>query len=263
MKANFEQILDPATQSQTDTGYLRPYYKSSRAVNPSTFELTLSSPYSALLPVLSQAFFGIESPKAMARGLEANCQSPVGTGPFIVRQWNRGQSVELDRNPEYNSAPQDAKHQGPAYLEHVSWKFLEDGSVRFAAVQGRDADIIFNPPPQQKAALEADRNLVLQAFTHTGLPERHRAEHHPQAVRRQGGTPGVHPRRQRRSRGPKRLPRRVRLGAGPAVVDDAVPARGSARLLHIRPGQGERPAGFRRAGPRAMPMATAPRTADG
>src|SRR5689334_9459115 len=61
VQANFEQILDPATQSQTDTGYLRPYYKSSRAVDPSTFELTLSSPYSALLPVLSQAFFGIES----------------------------------------------------------------------------------------------------------------------------------------------------------------------------------------------------------
>lgn len=170
VQANFVQILDPATQSQTDTGYLRPYYKSSRAVDPSTFELTLSSPYSALLPVLSQAFFGIESPKAMARGLEANCQSPVGTGPFIVKQWIRGQSVELDRNPDYNPAPQDAKHQGPAYLEHVSWKFLEDGSVRFAAVQGRDADIIFNPPPQQKAALEADRNLVLQSFTHTGLP---------------------------------------------------------------------------------------------
>ncbi len=42
----------------------------------------------------------------------------------------------------YNSAPADAKHQGPAYLDHVSWKFLEDGSVRFGAVQGEGADII-------------------------------------------------------------------------------------------------------------------------
>lgn len=168
--ANFVQILDPATESATDAGYLRPYYESSRAVDPSTFELKLKSPYSALLPVLSQAFFGIESPKAMARGLEENCQSPVGTGPFIVRTWNRGQSVELDRNPDYNSAPADAKHQGPAYLDHISWKFIEDGSVRAAAVQGRDADIIFNPPPQQIAALAADPNLATQEFTHTGLP---------------------------------------------------------------------------------------------
>jgi peptide/nickel transport system substrate-binding protein len=81
-----------------------------------------------------------------------------------------GQSVELDRNPDYNSAPADAKHQGPAYLDHVSWKFLEDGSVRFAAVQGQGADIIFNPPPQQYAALKNDPNLALQEFTHTGLP---------------------------------------------------------------------------------------------
>jgi peptide/nickel transport system substrate-binding protein len=170
VKANFDQILDPATESLTDTGYLRPYYESSRPVDPSTFELKLKSPYSALLPVLSQAFFGIESPKALARGLDANCQSPVGTGPFVIKEWIHGQSVELDRNADYNSAPADAKHQGPAYLEHVSWKFLEDGSVRFGAVQGEGADIIFNPPPQQNAALKADPNLVLQEFTHTGLP---------------------------------------------------------------------------------------------
>jgi peptide/nickel transport system substrate-binding protein len=170
VQANFEHILDPATESATDAGYLKPYYESSRAVDPSTFEVKLKSPYSALLPVLSQAFFGIQSPKAMARGLDQNCQAPVGTGPFIVKAWNRGQSVELDRNPDYNSAPADAKHQGPAYLDHVSWKFIEDGSVRFAAVQGRDADIVFNPPPQQDAALQADPNLVLQEFTHTGLP---------------------------------------------------------------------------------------------
>ncbi|MCW2731894.1 MAG: peptide transporter [Mycobacterium sp.] len=170
VKANFDQMLDPATQSLTDTGYLRPYYESSRAVDPSTFELKLKSPYSALLPVLSQAFFGIESPKAMARGLDANCQSPVGTGPFVVKQWVHGQSVELDRNTDYNSAPADAKHQGPAYLDHVSWKFLEDGSVRFGAVQGEGADVIFNPPAQQNASLKADPNLSLQEFTHTGLP---------------------------------------------------------------------------------------------
>ena len=168
--ANFVQILDPATESATDAGYLRPYYESSKAVDANTFELKLKTPYSALLPVLSQAFFGIESPKAMARGLEQNCQSPVGTGPFIVKAWNRGQSVELVRNEDYNSAPQDAKHQGPAYLEKVTWKFIEDGSVRAAAVQGRDADIIFNPPPQQVAALKADPNLATQEFTHTGLP---------------------------------------------------------------------------------------------
>jgi hypothetical protein len=167
VKANFEHMLDPATQSLTDAGYLKPYYKSSRAVDPSTFELSLSTPYSALLQVLSQAFFGIQSPKALARGLDANRKSPVGTGPFIVKQWVHGKSVELDRNPNYNSAPPDAKHQGPAYLDHIGWKFLEDGSVRFAAVAGQGADLIFNPPPQQNAALKSDPNLVLQEFTHT------------------------------------------------------------------------------------------------
>jgi peptide/nickel transport system substrate-binding protein len=75
------------------------------------------------------------------------------------------------RNPDYNSAPADAKHQGPAYLDHVSWKFLEDGSVRFGAVQGDGADLIFNRPAAGRR-VEVRPDLVLQEFTHTGLPNR-------------------------------------------------------------------------------------------
>ena len=52
---------------------------------------------------VARGFFGIESPTAMARGLVANCQSPVGTGPFVVKQWIHGQSVELEKNAAYIS----------------------------------------------------------------------------------------------------------------------------------------------------------------
>src|SRR3954453_608008 len=116
VKANFEHSLDPKTQSSTNLIYLKPYYKSAKVIDDHTLRLELKKPYSPLLSVLSQAFLGIEAPKAMARGLKANCEAPVGTGPFIVKRWVHGQRVELVRNDAYNSAPANAKHQGPAYL---------------------------------------------------------------------------------------------------------------------------------------------------
>jgi peptide/nickel transport system substrate-binding protein len=171
VQANFNQILDPATQSATDTGYLDPYYSSTTVISPYSVEINLKAPYSPLLDVLAQAFFGIESPAAMARGLTANCQSPVGTGPFVVQSWVHGQSVTLTRNPGYHSAPENAKHQGPAYLSKITWKFLEDSSVRFAALQSGEAPVIFNPPPQDQAALKSDSSLSLLQFVHSGVPD--------------------------------------------------------------------------------------------
>lgn len=167
---NFTQELNPATQSTTDSGYLIPYYKSSRALDTYTVQLSLKRPDSPLLDVLGQAFFGIESPKAMARGLQPNCQSPVGTGPFIVQQWVHGQSITLVRNAGYNSAPANARHQGPAYLSQIVWRFLEEPSVRYAALLNSQANLIFNIPPQDQAAAQSNSQLTVQQFVHSGQP---------------------------------------------------------------------------------------------
>jgi len=167
---NFEQELNPATESSTDWGYLQPYYASSKALSTYTVQLNLKRPDSPLLDELAQAFFGIESPKAMARGLAANCQSPVGTGPFIVKQWIHGQSVTLVRNAHYNSAPANAEHQGPAYLSEITWRFLEEPSVRYAALENGQANLIFNIPPEDQTAAEHNPDLTVQQFVHSGQP---------------------------------------------------------------------------------------------
>jgi peptide/nickel transport system substrate-binding protein len=170
VKANFTQELAPATQSGTDLGYIKSYYVSTTTPDPYTAVVHLSRPYSPLLDVLAQAFFGIESPKALARPESANCQDPIGTGPFIVKSWVHGEQVTLVRNPNYNSAPANARHQGPAYLSAIDWKFLKDPSVRFAAVQSGQAQAIFNVPPEDNATAEADPDLSLLQFINSGNP---------------------------------------------------------------------------------------------
>ncbi|MGG7464167.1 MULTISPECIES: ABC transporter substrate-binding protein [unclassified Plantibacter] len=159
VKANVEHLQDPDTKSST--GYLAfGKVKQVDAVDAHTARFTLSSPDSALLESLSQPWNAIESPAGIARGMDANCEAPIGTGPFVVSKWVKQDRVDLTRNEDYNSAPADAAHQGPAYLAGITWRFIPDSASRFAALQAGEVDIIDNAQPDTIVQAEKTKTLV-------------------------------------------------------------------------------------------------------
>jgi peptide/nickel transport system substrate-binding protein len=142
---NFKYWLDGG--NGTVAAYLGDYYASSRAVDNLTLEVTLKSPYSPLLSVLGQGYFGIQSPTALSgRTTQENCEAPVGSGAFSVGQWKRGESITFNKNANYTSAPANAKHQGPAYVDSVVWSFVQDNTSRFGALSSGETDAIGEVP---------------------------------------------------------------------------------------------------------------------
>jgi len=157
--ANIAHLQDPDTASST--GYLAVQkVESVEAVDELTARITLSSPDSGLLDSLSQPWLAIESPTALERTQEVNCESPVGTGPFVVTKWNRQQSIILERNDDYSSPPADAAHGDVAYLDGIEWRFLPDSASRYAALQSGTVDVIDNVQPDTIVAAEEDDNIV-------------------------------------------------------------------------------------------------------
>lgn len=159
VKANIEHLQDPATQSST--GYLAvAKVQSVEAVDDTTARFHLSAPDSALLESLSQPWLAIESPAGLQRGVEENCESPIGTGPFTVESWTKQDRVTLVRNDDYNSAPADAGHDGAAYLDGIEWRFIPDSASRYAALQSGDVDVIDNVQPDVLVQAEDSDSLV-------------------------------------------------------------------------------------------------------
>nr|WP_221420774.1 ABC transporter substrate-binding protein [Conyzicola lurida] len=151
---NVAHLQDPATGSST--GYLAlQKVESVEVVDDSTARFVLSEPDSALLESLSQPWLAIESPTALARPQAENCESPVGTGPFVVTAWDRQESITLERNDDYTSPPADAAHEGPAYLDGIEWRFLPDSASRYAALQAGTVDVIDNVQPDTIVAAES------------------------------------------------------------------------------------------------------------
>jgi len=159
VEANVEHVQDPATGSST--GYLAlAKVKSVTADAPNTATFHLSSPDSALLESLTQPWLAIESPTALKRPQDVNCQKPVGTGPFMVKEWKKQDSITLVRNPHYTSPPADAKHSGEPYLNEIVWRFIPDSASRYAALQAGEVDVIDNAQPDTIVAAKKTKTLT-------------------------------------------------------------------------------------------------------
>ena len=152
--ANIAHLKDPETGSST--GYLAlAKVASVEQVDELTARVVMSEPDSALLDSLSQPWLAIESPRALERTEEENCESPVGTGPFVVGEWKRQSSITLERNDDYSSPPADAGHEGVAYLDTIEWRFLPDSASRYAALQAGTVDLIDNVQPDTIVAADS------------------------------------------------------------------------------------------------------------
>ena len=137
-------MQDPATASSTGYLALQSIDKAT-ATDDHTVTLSLSRPDSALLESFSQPWVGMESPKALQRTQAANCESPVGTGPFRITNWKHGDRVTLVRNTKYWGTTKPR-------LSGISWRFLPDSTSRYAALQSGQVDVIDNAQPDQLRA---------------------------------------------------------------------------------------------------------------
>lgn len=157
--------------NSTASAWLNGYYESVRAVDARTVELTLLEPYPLLAHNFTQAYFGIQSKQALeTRSDEDNCVAPVGSGAFIVEEWNRGRNIVLVRNDDYTSPPANALHAGPALVERIDWRFVPDATTRVAALQSGEVHAIYDVPGIQWSTLDA-ANYELHRYITPGRPQ--------------------------------------------------------------------------------------------
>ncbi len=78
---------------------------------------------------------------------------PVGTGPFTLERWDRGDRVVLKKNPDYHV-------KGLPKLERVTFRFIPDSNAALAALQAGDIDMMaFGLGPESVEVVRRAPNL--------------------------------------------------------------------------------------------------------
>ncbi|UNX53809.1 ABC transporter substrate-binding protein [Georgenia sp. TF02-10] len=170
VKANFDHIVDPDTASQYAAGLLGPY-ESTEVVDEYTVRVNFSAPFAAFLQAASTAYLGFYSPAALAAPDTLDtAEAAVGTGPFTLERYAKGQEVRYAKNPDYAWAPENAEHDGAAYLDELVFRFIPENSARLGALTSGQVDAAGAIPPANVEQVEGDDNLELTRADAPGMP---------------------------------------------------------------------------------------------
>lgn len=130
-------------------------YGSTKVVDEQTVEVRLSEPVASFLYNISIFPAFVVPKKLVEEQGDAFFKKPVGTGPYMVKEFVRGSHLTLERNPHY-------WEEGKPYLDEVRFNFAADSNSRMLAVKNGDAQIADGVPFSQIESLNSDAKLKLQ-----------------------------------------------------------------------------------------------------
>jgi peptide/nickel transport system substrate-binding protein len=133
--------------------YLGEVVNSVEAVDSETVKIVLNQPFSPLLNYLAMQNAAIVSPTALEKYKENFSQHPVGTGPFVFKEWERDAYIKLDANKDYwGKVP---------YVDELIFRVVPDVSSRLLELQKGTVCIVQSLNPDQTIALEGNPNVVI------------------------------------------------------------------------------------------------------
>ncbi|MGH3356837.1 MAG: ABC transporter substrate-binding protein, partial [Nocardioidaceae bacterium] len=101
-------------------------------VSPDTVRVVLEQPSNNWLFFMTTRIGAMFDPS----GVSDLANKPVGTGPYVLGEWNRGDSIVLRRRDAYWGEPPD--------LRSVTFKYFQDATSASNALLSEGADVIAN-----------------------------------------------------------------------------------------------------------------------
>jgi peptide/nickel transport system substrate-binding protein len=130
------------------------------APDENTVVVELAQPWAPFLSDVAMFNMSVIS-RAFAEGNEERLATEcMGTGPFALGEWRKGESLHLVKNPHY-------WEEGLPLLDEVLVTLVPDDNARILQLQGGELDGMMDVPFSRVAELQADPNLKVYFFPST------------------------------------------------------------------------------------------------
>ena len=122
------------------------------ALDQYTVQFSFCSPLPAFQQIAAFTPFGIQPEEHLASSGGSPLENPIGTGPFVLDTWNRGDSIVFSRNDNYWG--------DPAPYETLVFRWASEGAARLTELQAGTVDQITNVSPDSFDTVKNDSNLT-------------------------------------------------------------------------------------------------------
>ena len=139
-----------------------------KVVDPTTFEVTLSAPFSQFPLMLGYTAF-YPMPKAAFANIKAYELKPIGNGPFeMAEPWKRNEFIKVKRYEAYKGS-----NKGKA--DTITFKIYSEIKTAYTDLKGGNVDVMDSVPPENIAEAKTTfGNRFLErpssTFTYLGFP---------------------------------------------------------------------------------------------
>ena len=118
-------------------------------VDEYTLRIETGEPFAPLPAHLTHDFVAMLSPASTPA--DGTVETPVGTGPFEITEWRRGEAILAERFDDYwGDAPR---------LDSLRWRFIPEPGARVAALEAGEVHTIQRVPPADRPRLEDDDSI--------------------------------------------------------------------------------------------------------
>jgi len=149
VKMNFDRRLD--FNAATKLHFLVAQIASVTVVDGYTVRMKTKVPFAPLLSNLTYPTNGIQSPAALKRSWDKPLLMPIGTGPFIFKEWAPGNRLVMLRNENYWG--------GTPALWEVTFRVMPDEASRVAALEKGEIHVAVKIPPSDLPRLKANSKI--------------------------------------------------------------------------------------------------------
>ena len=155
--------FEPASVSSADGCDYGGKIESIEAVDELTVQFNLCKSDPAFLSKIAFTPFGVQPAEWIEEtgGTGEILEHPVGTGPYMVDEWVRGDSVIYKRFDDYWGTP--------AIAETAVLRWNAEGAARLLELQAGTVDEIQNVSPDDFEAVESDPNLQLLPYANPNI----------------------------------------------------------------------------------------------
>lgn len=95
-------------------------------------------------------------------GEQAYAQQPLGTGPYMLKEWKKEESITLEKNPHYYV-------EGAPFTNELVYKVVGDDNTRSLQLQSGDIDIMMDVPFAMVSQLQTSKDVSTITFPSTQI----------------------------------------------------------------------------------------------